>query len=41
MRRYLSGIRGIFLGIAMISIYILSEPKNVDTLVRWYYAIVG
>ena len=39
MSRYLSGFRGIFGGILMITIYILSEPRITDTLMSWYQAI--
>jgi hypothetical protein len=39
MSRYLSGLRGIFGGILMITVYILSEPRITDTLISWYYAI--
>jgi hypothetical protein len=41
MRRYLSGLRGVFGGLLMIGLYVLSEPQILDTLMRWYHDIAG
>jgi len=41
MRRYLSGLRGIFGGLLMIAIYVLSVPQLLDTLTRWYHTVAG
>ena len=41
MRRYLSGLRGVFGGLLMIGLYVLSEPQTLDTLMRWYHIIAG
>jgi hypothetical protein len=40
IRRYLSGLRGVFGGLLMIGLYVLSEPQISDMLARWYHTIV-